>query len=206
MKATYRPKIRNGNVTRRPVRGGHLGRAGWMPPSRRPQAVWALVVLGALIAGGFLTSLRWQLRALDTTRKAVQLKSALDQAESERRYLTVAEGGARNPMEIERAVNRNGALERAHLDDPSVMLMAQREAARASKEAAREALRASARPAGSSGAASGTALNPAKAKKVVPAVKSEQTKAPAALPLPAAPIAPVKLVVPSAPVSTSIQQ
>lgn len=173
MKATYRPKIRNGSVSRRPVRNGHLGRAGWMPPSRRPQAVWALVVLGGLIAGGFLTSLRWQLRALDTTRKAVELKSALDQAESERRYLTVAEGGARNPIEIERAVNRGGAaaMTRAHLDDPSVLVTARRAAAAA--QAARE-----------------------KARKESRTARTERAQSPAVLPLPAETTAPVRLAVP----------
>jgi hypothetical protein len=182
MKATYRPKIRNGSVSRRPVRNGHLGRAGWMPPSRRPQAVWALVVLGGLIAGGFLTSLRWQLRALDTTRKAVELKSTLDQAESERRYLTVAEGGARNPIEIERAVNRGGAaaMTRAHLDDPSVLVTARRAAAQAARE---------------------------KARKESRTARIERDQSPAVPPLPAETSAPVRLAVPPpAAVPSSIQQ
>ncbi|MBX3277494.1 MAG: hypothetical protein KF868_05760 [Acidobacteria bacterium] len=184
MKATYRPKIRNGSVSRRPVRNGHLGRAGWMPQSRRPQAVWALVILGGLIAGGFLTSLRWQLRALDTTRKAVELKSTLDQAESERRYLTVAEGGARNPIEIERAVNRGGAaaMTRAHLDDPSVLVTARRAAAAAQAQAARE-----------------------KARKESRTARIERDQSPVVLPLPAETAAPVRLAVPP-PAPSSIQQ
>jgi hypothetical protein len=121
MNTTYRPRVRNGHISRRPVKSGHLGRAGWMPKSRRPQAIWALVILGALVAGGFITSLRWQLRTLDTSRRVVQLKSALDQAESERRYLSAAESGARNPVEIERAVNKHGAFHPLQLDDPSVI-------------------------------------------------------------------------------------
>jgi hypothetical protein len=121
MNTTYRPRVRNGHISRRPVKSGHLGRASWMPKSRRPQAIWGLVILGALVAGGFITSLRWQLRTLDTSRRVVQLKSALDQAESERRYLMAAESGARNPVEIERAVNKHGDLHRQQLDDPSVI-------------------------------------------------------------------------------------
>lgn len=127
MKATYRPKVRNGQVTRRPVRSGHLGRAGWMPGSRRPQTIWALIVIGAVIAGGFITSLRWQMRALETGRKVVELKSALDQAESERKYLAAAESGSRNPLDLERAVNRDARSSRlgpAHLDEPSVLARA----------------------------------------------------------------------------------
>lgn len=121
MNTTYRPRVRNGHISRRPVKSGHLGRASWMPKSRRPQAIWGLVILGALVAGGFITGLRWQLRTLDTSRRVVQLKSALDQAQSERRYLMAAESGARNPIEIERAVNKHGDLHRQQLDDPSVI-------------------------------------------------------------------------------------
>jgi hypothetical protein len=74
-----------------------------------------------MVAGGFLASLRWQQRAHYTGREEVKLKSKLNQAESEQRYLVVDQSGARTPREIERAANKRGALAPATLDEPSAL-------------------------------------------------------------------------------------
>jgi hypothetical protein len=92
-----------------------------MPRSRRPNAIWILVIIGGMVAGGFLASLRWQQRAHYTGREEVKLKSKLNQAESEQRYLVVDQSGARTPREIERAANKRGALAPATLDEPSAL-------------------------------------------------------------------------------------
>ena len=75
MTASYRPRVRNGQINRRPVRASFASRANWMPRSRRPNAIWILVIIGGMVAGGFLASLRWQQRAHYTGREEVKLKS-----------------------------------------------------------------------------------------------------------------------------------
>ncbi|MEP7269990.1 MAG: hypothetical protein ABI882_00720 [Acidobacteriota bacterium] len=152
MTATYRPKIRNGHISRRPVKGTFAARAGWMPKSRRPQAVWILVVIGAVIAGGFVAGLRWQLQAHYTSRAEVRLKSALSQAESEQRFLEAQQFGALTPREVERtASKRRVGVVPVALDEPSALRIPYQMAAqqvrdreRERKEKARDVSRAAA--------------------------------------------------------------
>lgn len=121
MKANYRQKVRNGPISRRPVRGTFAARAGWMPRSRRPQAVWIFVFVGALVAGGFVAGLHWQLSALYTSREEVRLKSALSQAESEQKFLELEHGGVRTPREVARMANKRGGFLAVTLDEPSAL-------------------------------------------------------------------------------------
>ncbi len=122
MKTTYRPKVRNGHISRRPVKGTFAARAGWMPRNRHPHSVWILVIIGALVAGGFVAGLHWQIKAHNTSREEVRLKSALSQAESEQRFLQAEQVGALAPREIERATSRSRtAIQPVSLDAPEAL-------------------------------------------------------------------------------------
>lgn len=139
MKATYRPKIRNGHISRRPVQGTFAARAGWMPRNRKPQAVWALVAIGAVVAAGFVAGLHWQLSAHNISRAEVKLKSELSRAESEQRFLEAQHYGALTPYEIERTANRNrGSVAPVGLDEPAALRIPYQLAAQQARDRERE--------------------------------------------------------------------
>lgn len=138
MKANYRPKFRNGVVARRPVKGTYTARAAWTPQSRYPHAIWVLVAIGVAIAGGFIVGLRWQLRAHYIGREDIQLRSELDRATSEQRYLALEQFGALSPRELENAANKLVHLYPPKLDDPSAIKLAQASSRRLEQARARE--------------------------------------------------------------------
>lgn len=139
MTAVYRPKIRNGNIPRRPVKGTFAARAGWMPRNRRPQMVWALMTIGAVIATGFVAGLHWQLQAHAISRAEVKLKNDLTQAESERRFLEAQQYGALTPQEIERtAIKHKGNVAPVALDQPDALRIPYQLAAQQARDRERE--------------------------------------------------------------------
>ncbi len=139
MKASYRPKIHNGHISRRPVKGTFAARAGWMPRNRRPQAVWILVVISAVVAWGFVAGLHWQLRAHASSRAEVRLKSELSQAESEQRYLEAQQDGALTPREVERSANQHrGSVIPVLLDEASALRIPYQMAAQQARDRERE--------------------------------------------------------------------
>ena len=118
-----------------------------MPKSRRPQAVWVLVMIGAVVAGGFVAGLHWQLSAHALSRAEVKLKNELNQAENEQRFLEAQQYGALTPQEIERTASRGkGRVAPVALDQPDALripyqLAAQQARERERKEKLREAAR-----------------------------------------------------------------
>ena len=119
MKATYRRKVRNGLVTRRRLEAPRPSRGGWIT-SRQSPAVWAFVIVAAIVATGFVASLRWQLMAQQLSRDEVKLRSRLDQIQTEQRYLKLEHVGALSPRRIESASLRGGLVP-LKLDDPSAI-------------------------------------------------------------------------------------
>ena len=139
MKATYRPRIRNGHISRRPVKGTFAARAGWMPRNRRPQAVWVLVIIGGVIAAGFVAGLHWQLKSQAISRAEVKLKGQLSQAENEQRFLEAKQYTAMTPQEIERTANkRRGSVAPVALDEPAALKIPYQLAAQQARERERE--------------------------------------------------------------------
>jgi hypothetical protein len=139
MKPTYRPKIRNGHISRRPVKGTFAARAGWMPKNRRPQAVWVLVTIGAVIAAGFVAGLHWQLSAHAISRAEVKLKNELSQAENEQRFLEAQQYGALTPQEIERTASKHkGNVAPVELDQPDALRIPYQLAAQQARDRERE--------------------------------------------------------------------
>lgn len=120
-----------------------------MPKSRRPQVVWVLVTIGAVIAGGFIAGLHWQLSAHAISRAEVKLKNDLSQAENEQRFLEAQQYGALTPQAIELTASKHkGNVAPVALDQPDALripyqLAAQqaRDRERDRKEKAREASR-----------------------------------------------------------------
>ena len=139
MKTTYRPNIRNGAISRRPVKGTFAARAGWMPRNRRPQAVWVLVVICAVIAAGFVAGLHWQLNAHALSRAEVKLKNELNQAVNEQRFLEAQQSGALTPHEIERTANKHrGSVAPVALDEPAALRIPYQLAAQQARDRERE--------------------------------------------------------------------
>jgi len=120
MKATYRRKVRNGLVTRRTLESPRPERGSWLS-SRQSPAFWAFILVGAIIAGGFLASLRWQLMAQQTAREEVQLRATLDQIKTENKYLQMEQVGALSPRRIESQLAAKAGLGPMKLDDPSAL-------------------------------------------------------------------------------------
>jgi hypothetical protein len=104
MKATYRRKVRNGLVTRRRLEVPRPSRGGWVA-SQSP-AVWAVVIGAAIIASGFVASLRWQHMAQQLNRDEVRLRTRLDQVQTEQKYLKLERG--RTQPRVESSHNFRG--------------------------------------------------------------------------------------------------
>lgn len=139
MTAVYRPKIRNGHISRRPVKGTFVARPGWMPKNRRPQMVWVLMTIGAVIAAGFIAGLHWQLNAHAISRAEVKLKNDLTHAENERRFLEAQQYGALTPQEIERTASRHkGNVAPVVLDQPDALRIPYQLAAQQARDRERE--------------------------------------------------------------------
>lgn len=119
MKATYRRKVRNGLVTRRRLEAPRPSRGGWIM-SRQSPAVWAFIIVAAIVASGFVASLRWQHMAQQLSRDEVKLRARLDQIQTEQKYLKLEHVGALSPGRIESASMRTG-LAPLKLDDPSAI-------------------------------------------------------------------------------------
>jgi len=119
MKATYRRKVRNGLVTRRRLEAPHPSKGGWIT-SRQSPAVWAFVVVAAIVASGFVASLRWQHMAQQLSRDEIKLRARPDKIQTEQRYLKLEHVGALSPGRIESASLRTG-LAPLKLDDPSAI-------------------------------------------------------------------------------------
>ena len=120
MKATYRRKVRNGLVTRRTLESPRPERGGWLA-SRQSPAFWAFILVGGIIAGGFLASLRWQLMAQQTAREEVQLRATLDHIKTENQYLQIEHVRALSPRRIESQLSAKAGLAPMKLDDPSAV-------------------------------------------------------------------------------------
>ena len=138
MKATYRRKVRNGLVTRRRLEAPRPSRGGWVA-SRQSPAVWAFIIVAAIIASGFVASLRWQLMAQHLGRDEVKLRARLDQVRTEQRYLKLEHVGATSPGRIESQLTSKAGLGPLKLDDPSEIILMQ---ARIRAEEQQEQLRA----------------------------------------------------------------
>ena len=123
MKATYRRKVRNGLVTRRSLEVPRPSRGGWVA-SQSP-AVWVVVIGAAIIASGFVASLRWQHMAQQLNRDEVRLRTRLDQVQTEQKYLKLERVGALSPGRIESQLPGKASFAPLTLDDPSAVISMQ---------------------------------------------------------------------------------
>lgn len=123
--AQYRPSIFNKPLPKRrvakPATRLHVARAPRTPrrPGRRPAAlavmrpngmsVFALLTLaGAFLTLVFVVALRYQRNTLQLNHQDVELRSALDQTQHERRQLLVEQSRANSPRETELRSRQNG--------------------------------------------------------------------------------------------------
>jgi hypothetical protein len=120
LKATYRRKVRNGLVTRRLLESPRPERGSWLS-SRQSPSFWAFILVGGIIACGFLASLRWQLIAQQTAREEVQLRATLDQIKTENKYLRMEQVGALSPQRLESQLAAGAGLGPMKLDDASAV-------------------------------------------------------------------------------------
>jgi hypothetical protein len=128
MGAAYRPRISNGEVTRRvvatkpPAALGRIAREPRAKVGERAGVFWTLAVTGCLVAAGFVAGLHWQLAAYRANRNEARLRAQLDRAINERRTLEARQAGVESPLEIKRRTQTGGShLALPKLDDPSLL-------------------------------------------------------------------------------------
>jgi hypothetical protein len=140
---TYRTKIQNGVVSkrrnrpaasrasRRPVRRREREKAGEKGSSTRVRrsgasgsrrsrqrqrganVLWMLMLVGALLACGFVLAMRSQINVYQLGQAETQLKSELDEMANRQRYELLQRERALNPRKIDRAAKQAGLVQPA---------------------------------------------------------------------------------------------
>src|SRR5262245_4264408 len=134
---TYRTKIQNGVVSkrrnrpavsqasRRPVRkkvgekgsrtrvrrSGASGSRRSRQRQRGANVLWMLMLVGALLAGGFVFAMRSQINVYQYGQAEAQLKSELDEMTNRQRYEMLQRERALNPRKIDRAAKQAGLVQ-----------------------------------------------------------------------------------------------
>ena len=108
-------------------------------PASRARVLVGLIGCGALLAAGFMFSLRDHFMAYACGREEVQLKSQVDQISAERRTLEVKREHAVSPPEIDRLARQQTTLAPIEMDQKKALQVAKKPAA-ASKLKTRKAV------------------------------------------------------------------
>ena len=95
----------------------------------RPYALVGLVICGALLAGGFMFSLRDHFIAHAFGREEVKLKAQTDHANTERQQIKAQVERATSPQEIDRAAGKNTDLAPLEFDQKKMVSGAKKIAA-----------------------------------------------------------------------------
>ncbi len=95
----------------------------------RARVLVGLIGCGALLAAGFMFSLRDHFKAYACGREEVQLKSQVDQISAERRTLEVKREHAVSPQEIDRSARQQTTLAPIEMDHKKALQVAKKPAA-----------------------------------------------------------------------------
>jgi hypothetical protein len=121
---TYRPKVQNGTITKRSKRAvsskaSERGVSARRAPSRGRRSnrrnrqegsnlFMTLVLIGALVAAGFVFALRSQINARQLGQAEMRLRSELDDIANRQRYEVLEQQRAMSLRESERAARQAG--------------------------------------------------------------------------------------------------
>jgi uncharacterized protein HemX len=124
---TYRPRVQNGTITKRPKRSAsskaserrasarrapNRGRGSHKRSRREGSNLFmTLVLIGALVAAGFVFALRSQIRARQLGQAEMRLRSELDDIANRQRYEVLEQQRAMSLSESERAARQAGLIQ-----------------------------------------------------------------------------------------------
>jgi hypothetical protein len=124
---TYRPKVQNGTITKRSMRtvsaqASERRASARRAPNRERRSsrrsrqegsnlFMTLVLIGALVAAGFVFALRSQINARQVGQAEMRLRSELDDIANRQRYEILEQQRAMSLRESERAAQRAGLIQ-----------------------------------------------------------------------------------------------
>jgi hypothetical protein len=124
---TYRPRVQNGTITKRPKRKVSSQAAERRAsPRRSPQRgrrshkrgrhegsnlFMSLVLIGALVAAGFVFALRSQINARQLGQAELRLRNELDDIANRQRYEVLEQQRAMSLSESDRAAQQAGLIQ-----------------------------------------------------------------------------------------------